>query len=76
MQTPADGCINASRNSTNLVLTLNEMIAIGRLHRSMQVRAVVLTYLTVLTISQTQTPLTFEEATFNSGQNGRRVHRN
>lgn len=45
---------------------LSEMIPIGRLYRSMQAQAVVLTYLTVLTISQTQT---FKGATFNSGQN-------
>lgn len=47
---------------------LSEVIPLGRLYRSMQVRAVVLTYSTVLTISQTQATLTFEEATFNSEQ--------
>lgn len=34
---------------------LSEMIPICRLYRSVQAQAVVLTYLTVLTISQTQT---------------------
>lgn len=52
---------------------LSEMILLGRLYGSMQVRAVVLTYSTVLTISQTQT---FKEATFNSGQTAQCMHRN